>query len=55
MEALLFLLSLVLYSAAPVHPHPQGAVYREADITKLSVLVACSFSDCIMNLDGAVK
>ena len=33
MEALLFLLFLVLYSAAPVHPHPQGVVYREAGIT----------------------
>ena len=33
MAALVFLLSLVLYSAAPVHPHPQGVVHREADIT----------------------
>ena len=40
MAALLFLLSLVLYSAAPVHPHPQGVVYREADITNSRQVVS---------------
>ena len=40
MEALLFLLPLVLYSAAPVHPHPQGVVYREADITNSRQVVS---------------
>ena len=33
MEAQLFFLSVVLYSVAPVHPHPQGVIYREADIS----------------------
>ena len=57
MEAQLFFLSLVLYSVAPVHPHSQGVVYREADIPtvrKLLVLEACSSSNTMMNLDGVV-